>query len=844
MVLLRIALRSALAHKGRMACSLMAVVLSVAFVVGSLVFSRTAAGAFEGLFAATTSDLSVRRAGNGILPVATAGRIAALPGVRTAVGDVKVDDAALVDPARNRPVGPHEGAPVTVGAWTADAARRLALTSGRPPAGGHEILLDADSAAASRIRTGDRLRVIARAGSHDFTVSGTARFTTVSPGAALALIEPATAQRILLGAAGFTSVEISGDGTRDAGRLEADIARDLGPGYRVLTAAEQRRQDITELHSLLGFLTYALMGFAGISLLISGFLIVNTFSMLVSQRTREYGLLRAIGAGHAQLSRALLLEAAALGVLGSVLGQPAGLGLAVLLTRLMTTVGMDLTDASLVLPAGVPAVSITVGVVVTVVAAWAPAHRVAKVSPLAAMRHHAVPPDRGAGRVLTGTALLLTAVGAVCLVQADAPADTTTGGLVLALGVLLTLTGSVAGGPVLATAAIRLLGAPAALFGVAGRLARRNAVRSPRRTGATAAALLIGMSLVTFAAVVTTSLTRSVDSQIDRSIGADYAVLTPHGALPQPAVAAVQAVPGLRHVTVEKEVEAVVLTPDGQRTPTPMVRACSPSVLHDLRLPVTAGTREGAFAGGISVDADFAAEHHLVPGSRLTVVYAGGRRQALPVALITTVGSGLFDGAFYTGLPTYTSAVPEAEQPGARRLFAQAASGADERRVMADLKRAVRPYPRLTVQDRAGYKKGVREQIGTVLYLVYALLALAITIALLGVVNTLALSVVERTREIGLLRAIGLSRRQLRRMIRVESVVISLFGAVLGCGLGLAWGVCTCRLLAPRGLDRIAVPLDAIASVVAASLLIGLVAALGPACRTGRMHVLSAVGTD
>lgn len=414
----------------------------------------------------------------------------------------------------------------------------------------------------------------------------------------------------------------------------------------------------------------------------------------------------------------------------------------------------------------------------------------------------------------------------------------------LAVGVLLTLTGFVTGGPVPATAAVRILGAaPAAMFGVAGRLAQRNAMRSPRRTGATAVALMIGMSVVTFAGVVTTSLTRSVDSQVDRSIGADYAVMTRHGVLPRPAVAAVRAVPGLRHVTEQKEVKAVILTPDGQRTTT-RVRACSLSVLHDLRLPVTAGTPEGAFTGGISVDADFADDHHLALGSRLTVTYVGGRAQSLPVALITTVGSGLFNGAFYTGLPTYTSVVPEVEQPGPRMLFAQVSPGTDETRTMAALKRAVTPYPQLTVQDQAGYKKSVREQIGAVLYLVYALLSLAITIAVLGVVNTLALSVVERTREIGLLRAIGLSRRQLRRMIRLESVVITLFGALLGTGLGLAWAICTCRVLATKGLDRISIPVTTITSILAASVLVGLVAALGPAYRTGRMHVLSTAGTD
>lgn len=177
-------------------------------------------------------------------------------------------------------------------------------------------------------------------------------------------------------------------------------------------------------------------------------------------------------------------------------------------------------------------------------------------------------------------------------------------------------------------------------------------------------------------------------------------------------------------------------------------------------------------------------------------------------------------------------------------LFAQVSPGTDETRTMAALKRAVTPYPQLTVQDQAGYKKSVREQIGAVLYLVYALLSLAITIAVLGVVNTLALSVVERTREIGLLRAIGLSRRQLRRMIRLESVVITLFGALLGTGLGLAWAICTCRVLATKGLDRISIPVTTITSILAASVLVGLVAALGPAYRTGRMHVLSTAGTD
>ncbi|MEU1290123.1 FtsX-like permease family protein [Kitasatospora sp. NPDC005856] len=856
MMMLRTSLRSFFAHKGRMALSLIAVVLSVAFVSGTLVFSNTATGTFDKLFAATASDVSVQPPKPAededqqaavklpTVPVPLADRVAAVPGVKKAVGQVMVGNAVLVNPATNKLVGPTTGAPTLLGNWTDTPRNPVAITSGHEPRNSGELVLDADTAKKAGLRLGDRVRVENGVGRHDFTIAGIATFTTTNPGAALGFLDTPTAQQVLLGEQAYTSIEAFGDGSRGNDRLKAEAAAAVGAGYQVKTAAEQKEENTKQVGSSLNFMKYAMLGFAFVSAIVGAFLIVNTFSMLVAQRTREIGLLRAIGGSRRQVNRSVLVEALILGVLGSTLGVAAGLGVAVGLIKLMNALGMDLRAADLRIGPDVFAAGYALGIVVTLVAAWFPARRASRISPMAALRDHGTPAEGRANLVRTVVGLLLTAGGGALLVLGARAEKAAVGGQYLGLGVVLTLIGFVVLGPLLASAVVRVLGAVLpAVFGPSGKLAQRNAMRNPRRTGATAAALMIGLALVIASSVFSSSAVTSASAQIDRSVGVDYIIDGGRAEVTTEMTDIVRRTPGIDHVTVQRDLHAGVLLPDGRKVKTGLDAVPPAFFATDFHPTVKSGAVESIGRGSLGIGEAFAKDNGLKVGDRVTVDYGRGHVQELPVGAVFAKGELFGDGSF-VDLDTMAKVVPAAEQPPVRTFFAKASAGADVARTLTALEDGLKEYPQLTVKDQAGYKELVQSQVNTLLYLIYGLVALSITVAVLGVVNTLALSVVERTREIGLLRAIGLSRRQLRRMIRLESVVIAVFGAVLGTGLGLAWGVTVQGVLRDQGLGTLSVPTTMVAVTLVSSVLIGLFAALVPAFRAGRMNVLAAIATD
>ncbi|MFI9366354.1 ABC transporter permease [Kitasatospora sp. NPDC053057] len=856
-MLLKTSLRSFFAHKGRMALSLIAVVLSVAFVSGTLVFSNTATSTFSKLFAATASDISVQppkpaddeepQAGDkpATVPASLAEQVASVPGVKTAIGQVMVGNAILVNPATNKLVGPTSGAPTLVGNWTDTPRNPVKITSGHVPQNSGELVLDADTAKKAKLGVGDRIRVDNATGQHPYTIAGIATFTTTNPGAALAFLDTATAQQVLLGEQAYTSVEAFGDGSRSNDQLKADALAKVGGGLQVKTAAEQKDENTKAIGSGLDFMKYAMLGFAGISLIVGGFLIINTFSMLVAQRTREIGLLRAIGGSRRQVNGSVLVEALILGVLGSTLGVAVGLGVAFGLIKLMNAIGMDLNASDLEIGPDVFVAGYAVGILITVIAAWIPARRASRIAPMAALRDHGTPAETRSNLVRTVLGVLVTAGGGGLLVLAGTADKAATGGEYLGLGLLLTLIGFVVLGPLLATVVIKVLGALLpALFGPSGKLAQRNAMRNPRRTGATAAALMIGLALVIGSSVFSSSAVKSASAQIDKSVGVDYIISGGRTPVTAEMMDAVRRTPGIDHVTTQENfLRTKVQLPGGQNARTDLTAVPATFFGTDFHPTVVSGAVDSVGRGSLGIGETFAKDHGLKVGDQVTVDYGKGRTQTLPVGVVFQKGGLLGDGS-YVGLDTVTKVVPAAEQPPVWTFFAKASSGTDVSKTLTALQDALQQYPQLTVKDQAGYKELMQSQINTLLYLIYGLVGLSITVAVLGVVNTLALSVVERTREIGLLRAIGLSRRQLRRMIRLESVVIALFGAVLGTGLGLAWGVTAQRVLRDQGLGTLAVPTTTIVVTLVSSVVIGLVAALVPAFRAGRMNVLAAIATD
>ncbi|MER5429262.1 FtsX-like permease family protein [Streptomyces sp. NPDC002588] len=859
MTVMKTSMRNFFAHKGRMALSAVAVLLSVGFVCGTLVFTDTMNTTFDKLFAATSSDVTVSAKGasdtgettsdNGrppVMPASVLDKVREARGVKSAEGTVFSTSVTVVDADKDN-LSPSSGAPTIVGSWNGNDARTMKITSGAAPKGPDQVMIDADTADKHHLKLGDELGVITAVGTHSARISGIATFTVTNPGAAIFYLDTKTAQQALVGETGvYTNVNVTAAAGVSDARLKKDVAAEIGGGYKVQTAKETADANRADVGDFLNVMKYAMLGFAGIAFLVGIFLIINTFSMLVAQRTREIGLMRAIGSSRNQVNRSVLAEALLLGVTGSVLGVGAGVGLAVGLMKLMGMTGMNLSTDDLTVAWTTPVIGMILGVVVTVLAAYLPARRAGKVSPMAALRDAGAPADARAGVIRGVIGLLLTGAGGYCLYLTSAADKASEGSLWLGLGVVLSLIGFVVIGPLLAGGVVRVLGAVLLrAFGPVGRMAERNALRNPRRTGATGAALMIGLALVACLSVVGSSMVASATDQLDKTVGTDFIIQSDNGALVTPqAVKAVKSTPGLERVTEYKSTKADFTTPDGRTLDGTAITAADPSYATDLRTETVAGKLADAYKpGSMSVHETFAKDHRIHLGSKITVAFDNGSTARLTVRAITSSDVVIDQGAMYTSIDTLKKYVPADKLPLDELVFASAKDGRQDA-AYKSLKSALHDYPQYTVRDQTDYKQALKDQIGQLLNLIYGLLALAIVVAVLGVVNTLALSVVERTREIGLMRAIGLSRRQLRRMIRMESVVIALFGALLGLGLGMGWGATAQQLLALQGLNILDIPWPTIIGVFVGSAFVGLFAALVPAFRAGRMNVLNAIATD
>ncbi|MFE9795092.1 ABC transporter permease [Streptomyces goshikiensis] len=851
--------RNFIAHKGRMALSAVAVMLSVAFVCGTLVFTDTMNTTFDKLFAATGSNVTVSpKAAEGGEEISATGKPDSLPasaveqvrkanGVKSAEGGV-VSMAVTVVNSKNENMGSTTGAPTIAGNWSDNELKSMKITSGQAPRGPTEVMIDADTAKKHHLKLGDELRTIAVTGDLRAKISGIASFTVTNPGAAVVYFDTATAQRGLLGSTdAFTHVNVvAKEGVSDE-RLKRDVAAAVGADtYKLQTAKEAADSNRKDVGSFLDIMKYVMLGFAGIAFLVGIFLIFNTFSMLVAQRTREIGLMRAIGADSGQILKSVVLEAFLLGVVGSLLGVGAGVGLAVGLMKIMGQLGMHLSTDDLTVAWTTPALGIFLGVVVTIVSAFVPARRAGMVSPMAALRESGTPGDKKAGRIRAALGLVLTGIGGAALFLSASAEEAVPGSLWLGMGVVLTLIGFIIIGPLLAGVVVRALsGAVLRPFGSVGRLAERNALRNPRRTGATAAALMIGLALVACLSVVGSSMVASATEELDKTVGADYIVQseTQQPVMPQ-AEEALRAAKGLDHVTPYRQVPATVTGPDGSSEKSDLA-VTEPTYAQDLRRKMVTGEQTAAFGeGALSVGSIYADKHHVKAGDELKVAFTGGRTATLKVAAITLDEGNIDRGSIYVSTATAAKFLPADKMPRPVMLLASAKDGQSDAAAYTAVKKALADYPQYQVRNQADYKQALKDQVGSLLNMVYGLLALAIIVAVLGVVNTLALSVVERTREIGLMRAIGLSRRQLRRMIRLESVVIALFGALLGLGLGMGWGVTAQKLLELQNLNVLEIPWSTIIGVFIGSAFVGLFAALVPAFRAGRMNVLNAIASE
>jgi putative ABC transport system permease protein len=617
--------------------------------------------------------------------------------------------------------------------------------------------------------------------------------------------------------------------------LVSRIERVLPDGIESLTGA-QLTQEMNDgiQDDFLRFFERTLLVFAGVSLVVATFSIYNTFSILVAQRTRESALLRALGASRGQVLRSITVEAVVVGVVASALGIVAGIGLASGLFAWMHAAGMDMPVSHLVIGTGSAVVAGIVGVVVTLIASLVPAIRASRTAPLDALRAAAI--DRsGASWLRAGFGALLTAAG-VAAVIAGTTGD---GAFALAgLGALGTLVGLVVLGPVAARPAAGAIGAPqAALRGVPGTLARRNAMRNPRRTAATASALMVGVSVVSLFTVFGASATRSIDHTVRDQFGGDLVIVGDDisGAGLSPELT--QAVGALPEVAATSAMANAPMRVGGHDY---AATTFDPATLgRMLDLGSTTGDLAKLTDEQVAVSSSYAEDHHLSVGDPLPLAFADG------TTTDATVGA-VYERSDLIG----DVMVPEAEflphtaQPTYVVLMIDVADGTSIGKAEHAIQTVADGYGAPDVQTADEYVDAVAGQVNQVLTIVYGMLALAIIIALMGIANTLALSIHERSRELGLLRAVGQSRRQLRSMVRAEATTVALFGTVGGVALGVFLGWAVVDSLASEGFTRFAIPTVPLAVVVAIGALVGVVAAVRPARRAARMDVLAAIATD
>jgi putative ABC transport system permease protein len=647
------------------------------------------------------------------------------------------------------------------------------------------------------------------------------------------------AQRLVAAPGKFSSISFVANGVSQQ-QLASNLRRALPAGTEAVTGAAITKELQDSFQKGLAFFKYFLLIFAVVALVVGAFVILNTFAITVAQRTQENGLLRAIGASRRQVLRSVLVEAVAIGLIASLIGLAAGVAIAIGLKALLGALGLGLPAGGIVFSARTVVVSLLVGLAVTIVAAVSPARKAAKVPPVAAMQEMTVG-STGYGskqRVIVGIAILALGVAALFTGLFGHVASAF---LVVGAGVLLVFLGVSVLGRTISLPLSRVIGAPLPrLRGVTGRLARENAMRNPKRTAASASALMIGVGLVGFITVFAASSKASINATIDKTFTGDMVIDSGAGMTGgvDPGLAQrLNALPEVAAATGVKSGAAVILGRVEQIT---AVDPGTGAKIFDVS-PLQ-GSIAGLGANGIAVYKDVATKNHLKLGGPVAVVFRDTGPQTLRVALIYGDSTAAPSSRYFLGTPAYDANFSTHYDS---QVFVKKAPGVSAAAALAAVQRVSAQYaPGTTVMDEAAYKADRVKPINQLLDIVYVLLALAIIIALLGIGNTLALSIFERTRELGVMRAVGMTRRQLRGTIRWESVIISLQGTLLGLLIGVFFGWALVAALKSQGITSFTVPYATLILVVVLAGLAGVAAAILPSRRAARLNVLRAIVTE
>ena len=834
-----VTIKGLLAHKLRLALTALAIVLGVTFISGTFVLTDTLHNTFNVLFGNIYSkiDFQVRgvaqlgSGGNAVrntIPESLLATVRGVPGVAAAEGQVTGYAQFVAPDGKAIATG---GAPTLGVSFVTDQQiSSLHLIAGGPPVSSDDVVMDAGTAQKYGFTVGQPVRILSALPPKTYTISGIAQFGSANnlAGATLAAFTLPTAQAVAQEVGKLDTINVVAAPGASKTEVQQAIARALPPGVQVVTGQTVVNESTSSINQALSFFSTALLVFAFISLFVGGFTIFNTFAIIVGQRTRELALLRIVGASRRQVFRSVLGEAAITGLVSSVIGLGLGVLAALGLQALLRGFGITLPPGSLVFEPRTVLVGLAVGIGVTVVAAIGPARNAVRIPPVAALDDRQSGPTTSMRRrFIWGAALALA--GAVLLAIGLAePAIQLVG-----LGAACIFLGTAILAPAIARPLSSVIGRPLArLLGEPGKLGRENSMRSPRRTAQTASALMVGLALVAAMSVFGASLSRSATSSADQAISADL-IVTPTGTgeLSNSAASIASAVPGVTATTTFYNGQF-----EFQNSLSQLTAVSTDHLADTVILRMTSGSPAALAAGELLIDSTTAQNKHLAVGDTVPARFALTGPATLRIGGIyqanALIGSYLVSAAFF--------AAHYPAQPPGGLLLRTGGSTAVNNAVTS----AMAPFPNVQVQTKAQFEQAQASSVNQLLGLVYALLGLAVLIALIGIVNTLMLSVFERTREIGLLRAVGMRRRQVRTMIRSEAVILAIFGAIIGIVIGTGLGVALVSSLKQQGITETVVPVSNLVIFLLLSAVLGLIAATWPARRAARLDVLAAIATE
>ena len=844
--MIAVALKGLAGRKVRALLTALAVVIGVTMVSGTLVLTDTIQKAFDGIFGASYEQTDAVIAGKEIVkgsqsgaatvPESLLAQVRALPEVEAAGGTIApiASNSAKVFGRDGKAVG-SGGAPQFGLGNDASLPQfsALKLKTGQWPEGSGQVALDADTAAGQNFRVGDTVTVATLGAKHRYEVTGVATFGGVDSlgGATIAIWDLPTAQKLLDKEGRFDSISIAAkDGTSSAELVRA--VQPLVPAsLEVKDSEQQAAADAKDTNVIVNAIRYFLLGFGGIALFVGAFVIFNTLSITVAQRTREFATLRTLGASRKQVMRSVVIEGLVIGLLASVIGLFAGFGLA----KLLTALGGDLPEAGMVFALRTVLISLALGTVITVLASVVPARRATRVPPIAAVREGStLPPSRFAAHSLkTAVAVIAASVAAICIGIFASGIGALAVGLLLGLGIVALFLGIALAAPHMVKPLTGLVGLPARRGGgIAGDLASANSVRNPGRTASTAAALMIGLTLVTVVAVLGAGMRSTVESAVTDQVNAAYILNgtdgMPFEAAEGDALARVSGVNTASHVRVDR---ALV---DGEEKDVTGVDPATIARFYNFDWTEGSDATVAQLGtDGALVTETYADDQDLAVGDPLSIQTASGDKLAVTV-------SGIYDppeidqmlGPISIGQQAFDEVFP---QPKNRFTFLDAGADANQA-----LTAASADFSDADVHTGAAFANDYTEGFASFLNFLYVLLAFSVVVSLFGMVNTLVLSVFERTRELGMLRTIGMTRRQARRMIRHESVITALIGAALGLPLGIFLAVLVTQALSQYDI-AFSIPIPELAAFTIVAILAGLGAAILPARRASRLNVLDAL---